>query len=181
MKGRIRIVAILAFALLFGAVFAIPINTSAAVTYYKQLTAEPSSVQWDDAVAIKYNVTVHGGWVWWNGTIYCNLTTPEGSSVVLSSQAITLNETLTSDWANWSYDPSIAGVWTVSVDLVKTSGNGTLTDPSDVSFTLERQGVWMNRIVQDWTSVVWLMVVILFLFSMLLMVFGRVGREGDKH
>lgn len=156
---------------------------SAALTTDNTLTASPSSVKWGQSVTISYNVSVNGGYIWWNGTATLYLVNPEGTnSSYGSASAINLGDTTLADWANWSYEPRMSGTWTVWIIHAKTTGNGTYAQVTNetTTFSLEPVGDWMNRTVQDWTAIWWLMFGLIVLIVVMVVVFNRVSGDAGK-
>lgn len=153
-----------------------PMGVLGVTTTYTA-TANPSSVKWDESTTLAYSVTITAGYVWWNGTLYCNLTSPSGEKVALGTSAINLGSVVKADWANYSYDPGESGTWNVTFDTVKTTGNGTLVDKY-TSFTVERSGEWLNRTVGDWVALVWMIFGVSMLLVVIVLVVNRTSKEG---
>lgn len=173
MRGR-KIGVIVAVVALLG-MFAIPSIVSAAVTHSGSCT--PSAVKWDQDVAISFVANSGAAGGWWNGTVYLVLRSPSGNSYNVSGITLTLANADANKYCNWSYDPSEAGYWNVTFNTAKASSSGIEVPDHWSSFTVERSGVWLNRTVQDWTNLVWMIFVIGAILLILVVVMNRTNRE----
>lgn len=170
-----------------GAVFALSIlcmtvlmaSPANALTVDNTLSLSDTSLKWDEGLTVYYNCSVNAGYIWWNGTATLYLVNPEGTNTSYGSSVINLGSSVKSDWANWSVQPKMSGTWTVWVTHAKTSGNGTYAQVTNetTTFTQESAGDWMNRTVQDWVALWWLLFGIVAIVLVLVVMLNRVNRE----
>ena len=180
MKGK-RFGIIVATIAMFGILLS-PAGVQGAVSVGAEVAADTSSLLWGQSTVIRWNTTVSsGGWGYYNGTIYINLTAPSDARYSYTTTII-LNETVTDDWYNFTYDPGEAGVWGITATAGCEDGLANITVPTATgSFSVESQGTWMGRTIQAWTGLMMLIFVIAVMVVMFVVVFDRVGKgDGGK-
>ena len=177
MKGK-RFGLIVATIAMFGILLS-PTGVQAAVG--AEVAADDSSLRWDQSTVIRWNTTVSsGGWGFYNGTVYVNVTSPSMDHYYYSS-AVVLDDTTTQDSYNFSFDPNEAGRWTISADLGGADALDNITVPDSTgSFSVETSGTAMGRMIQDMTGTLFLIVMIMVLFVIMVLVLGRVSKGGGK-
>jgi len=173
MKGKK--IGILIVALMALSAFVLPASVSAVATYTH--TNNPATVAWGQTEYI--SMAISGAY--WNGTVWCNLTSPTGGidhlggvSVLLVTPAATLH------YANWTIIPDEVGTWTVTYEFQRASGSGTFATHTS-SFDQERTMIGVARDINAWSGVLLYLVVGVLLIALLLIMVSRVSdRTGKK-
>ncbi len=174
MKGK-RFGLIVATIAMFGILLS-PTGVQAAVG--AEVVADDSSLRWDQSTVIRWNTTISsGGPLYFNGTIFINLTAPS-ATVHEYTSTVVLSDTIVDDWYNFSIDPSEAGTWSITAQAGNSDGLNTTAIPdASNTFTVESQGTMMGRMI---TELAGTMVLILFVGIMLVLLVFMLDRMGKK-
>ncbi len=174
MKKSAKYYAILSFTILLGLI-AYPALADVSID---ETTTTPSTVKWTESITLKLNISINGGWIWWNGTVYCNITDPTGIKYTVDSDSVALSSSTTKAWYNYSVVPSnhgTSGTWNVTWDFVKTSGNGTLLDKY-ASFTLEQYSGYWSRTLNSFSALVFLAIIIAVWVFVIIVFLDKLGK-----
>jgi len=177
MRGR-RIGIVLATIAMFGVLLS-PAGVQAAVGAH--VAADDSSLRWDQSTTIRWNTTISsGGPLYFNGTIFINLTAPS-ATVHQYTSTVVLSDTILNDWYNFTINPSEAGTWTITAEAGSGDGLNTTAIPdASNTFSVESQGTAMGRMIQDLAGTMVLVFIVVLLFVVMILVFNRVSKDDGK-
>ena len=174
MKGRK--IAILIGTLVSLSMLVLPASVSAVATH--TLTATPSTVAWG---ATEY-ISLDTGGTNWTGTVYCNVTDPNGVVYYLPTQHL-IGDQYTHNYNNWSLMPNVPGAWSVSLGFKKTSGSvaSATIGAHTATFTQERTMISVARNINELGPVILYIAIVLVLLVTLMIAVSRVsGERGGK-
>ena len=179
MKGK-RFGLIVATIAMFGILLS-PTGVQGAVSVGTDVAADDSSLRWDQSTVIRWNTTISsGGWGYYNGTIFVNLTAPS-ATVHAYTSTIVLSDTVSDDWYNFSFDPSEGGTWSITAEAGCTDGDANITVPdASNTFTVESQGTAMGRMITELAGTMVLIVFVGILLILLVIMLNRMGKTGGK-